>query len=76
MKDKLGFCIVFPSDATLDFKLMLCLSLKAAFGHLHNDWSGAFGDRPIVVESIIVDGKAADIRIQASPTFKEGHDFQ
>ena len=32
--------------------------MEAAFGGLHNNGVGAFGARPIVVESIIVDGKA------------------
>ena len=31
----LGFCIVFSSDATLDYKVIhFCLSLKVAFGTL------------------------------------------
>ena len=35
--------------------------LEAAFGRLHNGGPAAFGRRPTVVESIMVDGKAADI---------------
>ena len=34
--------------------------MEAAFGRLHNSGAGAFGARPIVVESIIVDGEVAN----------------
>ena len=41
--------------------------MEAAFGRLHNSGAGAFGARPTVVESIMVDGKAANIAIQVIP---------
>ena len=41
--------------------------MEAAFGRLHNNGAGAFGARPIGVESIMVDGKAANIAIQHIP---------
>ena len=41
--------------------------MEAAFGRLHNNGPGAFGARPIVVESIMVDGKEANIAIQLIP---------
>ena len=41
--------------------------MEAAFGRLHNNGAGAFGARPIVVESIMVDGKEANIAIQLIP---------
>ena len=31
--------------------------MKAAFGRFYNSGAGAFGARPIVVESIMVDGE-------------------
>ena len=31
--------------------------MEAAFGRLHNSGAGAFGGRPTVVESIVVDGE-------------------
>ena len=42
-------------------------SMEAAFGRLHNSAAGAFGTHGTVVESIVVDGKAANIAIQAIP---------
>ena len=39
--------------------------MEAAFGRLHNNGAGASG--PIVVDSIMVDGKAANIAIQPIP---------
>ena len=41
--------------------------MEAAFGRFHNSGADAFGARPIVVESIMVDGKAANIAIQPVP---------
>ena len=41
--------------------------MEAAFGRLHNSWAGAFGARPTIVESIMVDGKFANIAIQPMP---------
>ena len=41
--------------------------LGAAFGRLHNNGAGASGARPIVGDSIMVDGKAANIAIQPVP---------
>ena len=41
--------------------------MEAAFGRLHNSGAGAFGARPTVVESIMVDRKAANIVIQLIP---------
>ena len=41
--------------------------MEAAFGRLHNNGAGASGTRPIVVDSIMVDGKAANIAIQPIP---------
>ena len=35
--------------------------MEAAFGRLHNSGAGAFGARPTVVDSIMVDGKLASI---------------
>ena len=35
--------------------------MEAAFGRLHNSGVGAFGARPTVVESILVDREAANI---------------
>ena len=35
--------------------------MEAAFGRLHNGGPAAFGRRPTVVESIMGDGKAANI---------------
>ena len=32
-------------------------NMEAAFGRLHNSGAGAFGARPTVVESIMVDGE-------------------
>ena len=32
-------------------------NMEAAFGRLHNSGAGAFGARPTVVESIVVDGE-------------------
>ena len=40
---------------------------EAAFGRLHNNGEGTSGARPIVVESIMVDGKAANIAMQPIP---------
>ena len=37
--------------------------MEAAFGRLHNSGTGAFGARSTVVESIMVNGKAANIAI-------------
>ena len=34
---------------------------------LHNPGAGAFGARPTIVESIMVDGKIANIAIQPTP---------
>ena len=47
--------------------------MEAAFGRLHNSGAGAFGARPTVVDSIILDGGAASIAIpkthpQSEPT--------
>ena len=41
--------------------------MEAAFGRLHNSGAGAFGAGSTVVESIMVDGKAAKIAIQLDP---------
>ena len=30
---------------------------ETPFGRLHNSWGGAFGARPTVIESILVDGE-------------------
>ena len=32
--------------------------MEAAFGRLHNSWAGAFGVRPAVLDSIVVDAGA------------------
>ena len=42
-------------------------NMEAAFGRLHNNGAGAFGAGSIVVESITVDGKAANIAMKAYP---------
>ena len=44
--------------------------MEAAFGRLHNSGAGAFDARPIGVESIMVDGKAANI---ATPNDTHAH---
>ena len=41
--------------------------MEAAFGRLHNSGAGAFGARPTVVESIMLDGEAANIAIPKIP---------
>ena len=41
--------------------------MEAAFGRLHNSEAGASGAGSAVVDSIIVDGKAANIAIQLTP---------
>ena len=41
--------------------------MEAAFGRLHNNGAGASGARPIVVDSIMVDGKATNIAIPPIP---------
>ena len=41
--------------------------MEAAFGGLHNNGAGASGAWSMVVESIVVDGKAANIAIQPIP---------
>ena len=41
--------------------------MEAAFGRLHNSAAGAFGAGSTVVDSIVVDGKAAIIAIQSIP---------
>ena len=41
--------------------------MEAAFGRLHHSGAGAFGARPTIVESIMVDGKIANIAIQPTP---------
>ena len=51
---------------------LLCTNMQAAFGRLHNNGAGAFGAGSIVVESILVDGKAAKIAMQPTPTPTEG----
>jgi len=42
-----------------------------SFGRLHKNGAGAFGAGSILVESILVDGKAANIAMQA--TLLKGH---
>ena len=37
--------------------------MEAAPGRLHNSGAGAFGARPTVVDSIILDGEAANMAI-------------
>jgi len=46
-------------------------SMEAAFGRLHKNGAGVFGAGSILVESILVDGKAGHIAMQPTPT--EGH---
>ena len=41
--------------------------MEATFGRLHNNGVGASGAGPIVVDSIVVDEKAASIAIQPIP---------
>ena len=45
-----------PPQPLLLFELPSTI-IEAAFGRLHNSGSGAFGARPTVVESIMVDGE-------------------
>ena len=42
--------------------------MEAAFSRLHNSGAGASGAGSTVVDSIIVDGKAANIAIQLTPS--------
>ena len=42
--------------------------MEATFGRLHNNGERASGARPIVVESIMVNGKAANIAIRPIPS--------
>jgi len=42
--------------------------MEAAFGRLRINGDGAFGAGSIVVESTLVDGKAANIAMQPTPT--------
>ena len=42
--------------------------MGAAFGRLHNSGAGAFGARPTVVDSIVLDGEAASIAIPKTYT--------
>ena len=41
--------------------------MEAAFGRLHNSGATAFGARPVVMDSIIVEGMGADIALQTTP---------
>ena len=43
------------------FAAFLATIMEAAFGRLHNGGPAAFGRRPTVVESIMVDGEPANI---------------
>ena len=43
------------------------LFMEAAFGRLNNSGAGAFGARPIVVDSMKVDVQVANIAIQPIP---------
>ena len=59
------------------FGVCLCLLppyqefMEAAFGRLHNSGAGAFGARPTVVDSIILDREAASIGIPKTYTQSE-----
>ena len=53
----LAMIAVFPSTI-----------MEAAFGRLHNSGAGASGAGSTVVDSIIVDGKVANIAIQLTPS--------
>ena len=59
------------------FWVCLCLLppyqefMEAAFGRLHNSGAGAFGARPTVVDSIILDREAASIGIPKTYTQSE-----
>ena len=46
-------------------------NMEAAFGRLHNSGAGAFGARPTVVDSIILDREAASIGIPKTYTQSE-----
>ena len=62
--------------------------MEAAFGRLHNNGGAAFGGPPIVVETIMVDGEAANIAktygntyqifayLYILPVFKYFHDVK
>ena len=54
-------CAAFPST-----------NMEAAFGRLHNRNASAFGAGASVVGSIMVDGKAAHVAVQPTPTPIEG----
>ena len=51
-------------------------NMEAAFVRLHNKGAGACGARPLVVESILVDGKASIVALQLTPTPKEMPNFE
>jgi len=42
-------------------------NVDPAFGRLHKNGAGTFGASSIVVESVLVDGKAANIAMQPTP---------
>ena len=66
--------IGFDPCASLGYSCMAMFAalpstiMEAGFGRLHNSGAGAFGAFPTVVESIMVDGKAANIAIQIYPS--------
>ena len=50
----MGFCQTLPY---MEPSISPSTIMEAAFGRLHNSGAGAFGARPTVVESIMVDGE-------------------
>ena len=70
--------IGFDPCASLGYSFMAIFAafpstiMEVAFGRLHKSGAGAFGARTTVVESIMVDGKAANIGIQLYPNEAQG----
>ena len=50
----LGYFVTLPY---MEPSISPSTTMEAAFGRLHNSGAGAFGARPTVVESIVVDGE-------------------
>ena len=53
----MGFKLIIGDGCMAMFATFPSTIMEAAFGRLHNSGAGAFGARPTVVESIMVDGE-------------------
>ncbi len=53
----MGFKLIIGDGFMPMFATFPSTIMEAAFGRLHNSGAGAFGARPTVVESIMVDGE-------------------